>query len=70
MKRVPNDLNDAEIRIQYIKNHIQWFLKNHPDAINEFIDEVIRAYHDKLTESNQLEEVEQLRPTNGQLRLW
>ena len=70
MKRVPNDLNDAEIRIQYIKNHIQWFLKNHPDAINEFIDEVIRAYHDKLIESNQLEEVEQLRPTNGQLRLW
>lgn len=70
MKRVPNDLNDAEIRIQYIKNHIQWFLKNHPDAINEFIDEVIRTYHDKLTESNQLEEVEQLRPTNGQLRLW
>lgn len=70
MKRVPNDLNNAEIRIQYIKNHIQWFLKNHPDAINEFIDEVIRAYHDKLTESNQLEEVEQLRPTNGQLRLW
>ncbi len=70
MKRVPNDLNDAEIRIQYIKNHIQWFLKNHPDAINEFIDEVIRVYHDKLTESNQLEEVEQLRPTNGQLRLW
>ena len=70
MKRGPNDLNDAEIRIQYIKNHIHWFLKNHPDAINEFIDEVIRAYHDKLTESNQLEEVEQLRPTNGQLRLW
>ena len=70
MKRVPNDLNDAEIRIQYIKNHIQWFLKNHPDAINEFIDEVIRAYHDKLIESSQLEEVEQLRPTNGQLRLW
>lgn len=70
MKRVPNDLNDADVRLEYIKQHIQWFLKNHPDAINEFIDEVIKKYRDKLIESNQLESIEQLRPTNGQLTLW
>lgn len=70
MKRVPNDLNDADVRLEYIKKHIQWFLKNHPDAINEFIDEVIKKYRDKLIESNQLESIEQLRPTNGQLTLW
>lgn len=27
MKRCPNDLNDAKIRIDYIENHIKWFLK-------------------------------------------
>lgn len=62
MKRVPNDLNDADIRLEYIKNHIQWFLKNHPDAISDFIDEVIQKYHDKLIESEQMHIVEQLRP--------
>lgn len=62
MKRVPNDLNDADVRLEYVNNHIQWFLKNHPDAINDFIDEVIQKYHDKLIESGQLDMVEQLRP--------
>lgn len=61
MKRVPNDLNDAGIRIQYIENHIGWFLKNHPDAINDFIDEVIEKYGEKLIESWQLGIVEQMR---------
>lgn len=61
MKRVPNDLNDAGIRIQYIENHIGWFLKNHPDAINDFIDEVIEKYEEKLIESWQLGIVEQMR---------
>ncbi|KXK56382.1 MAG: DNA modification methylase [Chlorobi bacterium OLB7] len=27
MQRVPNDLNDEKIRDEYLKNHIQWFLK-------------------------------------------
>lgn len=61
MKRVPNDLNDANIRMEYIENHIQWFLKNHPDAIGEFIDEVVQKYHDKLIESGQFITVEQLK---------
>lgn len=62
MKRIPNDLNDADIRISYIENHIHWFLKNHPDVISDFIDEVIQKYHDKLVESGQFSWIEQLRP--------
>lgn len=61
MKRVPNDLNDAVVRLEYVENHIQWFLKNHPDAINDFIDDVIQKYYDKLFESGQLAMVEQLK---------
>lgn len=61
MKRVPNDLNDAEVRITYINNHIEWFLKNHPNAINDFIEEVKSKYYVKLIEANQLAIVESLK---------
>lgn len=61
MGRVPNDLNDPQIRIEYIENHIKWFLKNHSNAINDFIDEVIEKYSKKLAESGQLAFVESLR---------
>lgn len=61
MKRVPTDLNDADVRIEYIENHINWFLKNHPDAIDDFITEVISKYEDKLVDSLQLGAVEQMR---------
>ncbi|MCR5663075.1 MAG: site-specific DNA-methyltransferase [bacterium] len=44
MKRVPNDLNDAVYREEYIKNHINWFLRNHPDAVDEFMQEVRTKY--------------------------
>ncbi len=44
MKRVPNDLNDAAYREEYIRNHIDWFLKNHPDAVDEFLQEARRKY--------------------------
>lgn len=54
MKRVPNDLNDAQIRENYIKKHIEWFLKNHPDAIVEFMQEVRQKYESKMIESGQL----------------
>jgi site-specific DNA-methyltransferase (adenine-specific) len=50
MKRVPNDLNNSEIREEYIKNHINWFLKNHPDAIISFMDEVEAKYGTKMQE--------------------
>ena len=54
MKRVPNDLNDEKIREEYIKNHIQWFLKNHPDAIEEFMQEVREKYQTKMIKSGQM----------------
>ena len=53
MKRVPNDLNDAHIREEYIRNHIEWFLKNHPDAVEDFMQEVREKYGTKMIESGQ-----------------
>lgn len=47
MKRVPNDLNNDTIREEYVQNHIKWFLKNHPDAISEFTEEVKKKYKQK-----------------------
>lgn len=44
MLRIPNDLNDAEIREEYIENHINWFLKNHPDRIDTFLEDVKSKY--------------------------
>ena len=54
MKRVPNDLNDPQIREDYIKNHVEWFLKNHPDAVEEFMLEVRQKYESKMKETGQL----------------
>ena len=61
MKRVPNDLNDANIRMEYIRNHIEWFLKNRPDAINELIADVKKKYFDKLIESGAFAFVDQIK---------
>lgn len=44
MLRVPNDLNDKTIRDEYIQNHIKWFLKNHPDRITTFLEDVKEKY--------------------------
>lgn len=44
MYRVPNDLNDIATRRQYIANHIQWFLGNHPDKIQPFMNDVREKY--------------------------
>lgn len=49
-----NNQNDAQIRIEYIENHISWFLNNHPDAISEYLDEVRVKYYDKMEQSGQL----------------
>lgn len=54
MKRVPDDLNDDNIRIEYLQNHIEWFLHNHPDAIPEFFEQIKLKYFDKMMYSNQL----------------
>lgn len=55
MKRIPKDLNDACIREEYIRNHIKWFLKNHPDAVEAFMQEVREKYGTQMTESEQMD---------------
>lgn len=54
MLRVPNDLNDAKNRNEYIKKHIDWFLKNHPDRVTSFLEDVNTKYSNKR-ESLQME---------------
>lgn len=44
MKRMPNDLNDSTMRQEYIKNHMEWFLKNHPEEIQVFLKEASEKY--------------------------
>ncbi len=33
MLRVPNDLKPSSIREKYLKNHVQWFLRNHEEFV-------------------------------------
>lgn len=54
MKRVPNDLNNVSIREEYIKNHVDWFLKNRPDGVAEFIQGVHKKYRMQKEESRQM----------------
>ena len=54
MMRIPNDLNESNIRKDYIKNHVEWFLKNHPDSIKQFIHEVNEKYGTREKESEQM----------------
>ncbi len=51
--RCPNDLNDKDIRINYLYNHIKWFLTNHQNGIAAFLDEVKDKYLAKMIETNQ-----------------
>lgn len=51
MERVPNDLNDDEIREEYLLNHIDWFLKNHNGAKDIFFSEVEKKYGHKIAKN-------------------
>ncbi|NLZ80571.1 MAG: site-specific DNA-methyltransferase [Clostridiales bacterium] len=51
--RCPNDLNDDDIRMKYLYNHITWFLKNHENGIIDFVEEVKNKYLRKMIESGQ-----------------
>ena len=44
MERIPLDLRRTEIRESYIKNHAQWFLKNHEGSIETFRKSVQEMY--------------------------
>lgn len=44
MKRVPFDLRNRKIRVEYLKNHRKWFLENHENAVIDFDKEVTALY--------------------------
>lgn len=52
--RCPNDLNDANVRLEYLHNHIEWFLHNHENGIPIFLDEVREKYLNKMVETGQM----------------
>lgn len=54
MERVPNDLNDLKIREEYLKNHVDWFLKNHNGAKEVFFKEVEAKYGKKTNSKKNL----------------
>ena len=54
MMRVPYDLNDEDIRNDYIRNHINWFLKNHDCEVADFLKSVSEKYGKKIS-SEQME---------------
>ena len=45
MGRVPNDLNDKNIRNNYLDNHKEWFLKYHQDSLVSFEKRVDLKYN-------------------------
>ena len=53
MERLPNDLNNDKIREEYLLNHIEWFLKNHNEAIDVFYKEVEAKYGHKIAKQKQ-----------------
>lgn len=56
MKRCPNDLNDVNIRNEYIENHKKWFLKNHENVIDTFMLDVEQKYGSKKINNKKVEE--------------
>ena len=54
IKHVPIGLSDTKLREEYINNHIKWFLANHPEAIEEFMQEVKEKYGTNITPPKEL----------------
>ncbi|HMR92407.1 MAG TPA: DNA methyltransferase [Chitinophagaceae bacterium] len=54
MERIPNDLNDENVRNEYLKNHINWFLKHHENAIEDFWKEVEKKYGKSISKANRI----------------
>lgn len=44
MSRVPLDLRQSEIRAEYLRNHCEWFLQYHNNALDDFKKAVFEAY--------------------------
>ena len=58
MKRIPLDLRDDNIRLEYLNNHRKWFFKNHENELEDFYNEVKRMYPNHKDQD--LDEVEQI----------
>lgn len=50
MSRVPLDLRRIDVRTEYLKNHIQWFLKNHANSVEQFKEIVLATYGTQAVE--------------------
>ena len=48
MERIPEDLTDVKVRREYLANHVDWFLKNHDNALKRFRDAVREKYGEDL----------------------
>ena len=55
MTRVPLDLRKKPIRDEYIKNHIQWFLGNHKNELQEFLKDVKEMYGEDALSIDELD---------------
>ncbi|MDR2117831.1 MAG: site-specific DNA-methyltransferase [Planctomycetaceae bacterium] len=45
MERVPSDLNDPQLRKEYLENHVDWFLGNHQNQEPKFWSDVAQKYN-------------------------
>ncbi|GAA0446929.1 hypothetical protein GCM10008983_26080 [Lentibacillus halophilus] len=68
LTRVPNDLNDKDVRQAYIQNHIQWFLTNHADALATFITAVKDKYAHKM-DKEEMKKLDDLEVKNNGNRI-
>jgi site-specific DNA-methyltransferase (adenine-specific) len=55
MERVPFDLRNDLLRNEYLDNHIHWFLKNHPQSIERYHNEVKNLYGSGFDSLNPIE---------------
>ena len=46
--RIPNDLNNRSVRDEYLRNHINWFLNNHMDRLEDVLEDFIIKYSKKF----------------------
>lgn len=44
VERIPLDLRDKKIRLEYLKNHKKWFFKYHHNDINKFYENIEKMF--------------------------
>jgi DNA modification methylase len=54
MKRIPNDLNDANLRDEYLRNHLEWFLHHHQNTVEDVEREFYQKYGQKASRTMNL----------------